>query len=1084
MIHLKVRLHCGSWLGVYTTNRLKEFRAIRETHIRAYKWFLWILITAVILVPLIYELRTSALQSWILSSYARKMSYKVAPGSSPNIIFPKHGPFDVRAGYSLIPGFEQHLHAAGFETKQQARFSPELERAVKWGFLPPYSEPRSTELTIRGIDGQPLFQAPVQEDFFDSFEEIPPLVVKSLLLIENRELDEPADSRTNPVVDWDRLAKAALMYAGHKLGLPLSVEGGSTLATQMEKYRHSYDGRTNSMMAKLRQMTDASLKVYQNGPDTREERRQIILDYLNSIPLAAAPGYGELHGIGNGLNAWFDIDLFDAQKALALPDSSPEKAKVFKHMLALLCSVKAPSYYLVQNHSALQTRANFYAQMLANIQAIPQDFAQNVIAAQLSFSTHPPKYSLPSYAERKAINEIRSKLTSLLGVPGLYELDRLHLDVNSTINPGLQHKVISLFEKLHDPKFVDSAGLKGRLLLEKGDPSKVIYGMMLFEKTPAGNELRVVTDNLNAPFDINTGMKMQLGSTAKLRTLVNYLNIVAGLHDQFSPMDAPELKKQIETARDPITKWAAETMSQEPKPDLHAFLQLALDRKYSGNNGEAFFTGGGLHSFQNFEKEENGRIYTVREATALSVNLSYIRIMRDLVRYYQVRLPYNTDEILSDMENPTRHKLLQEIADEESKYFLYQAYKSFPKNSPDEIVKALLGKKADSERHQAILFYAWNHGGDEAGLADWMQRHLPGTKPEQIAKLAKAYGNPRLNLSDFGYLLGIHPLKVWCAGELVRDPSIKWNDLWDESSEARQISATWLFKTRNRAAQDLRLRIRFEQDAFSRMTPQWKRLGFPFERLVPSYATAIGSSGDRPEALAQLMGILLNDGVSKPTIRMSRLRFAAGTPYETIMGPKKSSGTRLIPQAVARAVLPVLAEVVQHGTAVRLANAYKLGDKQLVIGGKTGSGDNRFDTFGRGGGVISSRAVDRTATFVFYIQDRFFGVITVFVPGKEAGDYGFTSSLPVAILKLLEPDMLKLWPQPQISSPAKQTMLVSNAPKTQLAAPPNSGSKPEIRTPAQDMPDVKSVPERTLLKPVADHDEAPNSTPPQMPPAN
>ena len=447
------------------------------------------------------------------------------------------------------------------------------------------------------MDGQPLFQAPVRGQYFDSFEEIPTLVVKSLLLIENRELDEFADSRTNPVVDWDRLAKAALLYTGHKLGLPLPVEGGSTLATQMEKYRHSYEGRTDSMMAKLRQMTDASLKVYQKGPDTREERRQIILDYLNSVPLAAAPGYGELHGIGNGLSAWFGLHLPDVQKAFSLPDTSAEKARALKHALALLCSVKAPSYYLLQNHPALQARVNFYTQMLVNVQTIPQDLANRVIAIPLSFSNHPPQYALPVYAERKAINEIRAKLSSLLAVPGLYELDRLHLDVESTINPGLQHNAIDLFRKLHDSSFIDSAGLRGERLLAKGDPDKVIYGMMLFEKTPMGNQLRVVTDNLNAPFDINTGMKMQLGSTAKLRTLVNYLNIVASLHDQFSALDPESLKSELNAARDPITRWAAETMGKEPGLDLDAMLQLALDRKYSGNPGEVFFTGGGIQTF-------------------------------------------------------------------------------------------------------------------------------------------------------------------------------------------------------------------------------------------------------------------------------------------------------------------------------------------------------------------------------------------------------------------------------------------------------------------------------------------------------
>jgi membrane peptidoglycan carboxypeptidase len=1071
MIECKAGPNGGSGLGIYTHNWLRDFRAVREAHGHVFKWLLWVSIAGIVVVPFVYEIRTSTLQSWILSSFARKMSYKVGPGPSPSIVFPNHGPFDVRTGYALIPRFEKRLSTAGYEILEQARFSPALERATSWGILPPYSEPTSTRLTIHGADGQPLFQAPVRGQYFDSFEEVPPLIVKSLLLIENRELDEPAASRTNPVVDWDRFAKAALLYTGHKLGLPLPVEGGSTLATQMEKYRHSSDGRTNSITAKLRQMTNASLKVYQSGPDTREERKQIILNYLNSIPLAAVPGYGEVHGFGNGLYAWFGLDLGEIQKYLSLPDRRPEKAVGLKYALALLCSIRAPSHYLLKDHSALQARVNFYTRMLANVQVIPQGLANRVLATPIVYSLHTSQFALPPYAERKAINEIRSKLANLLGVPGFYELDRLHLDVESTINPGLQHTVINLFEKLRDPKFIDQNGLRGKYLLARGDPAKVIYGMMLFEKTPGGNLLRAVTDNLNAPFDINTGMKMQLGSTAKLRTLVNYLEIAAGLHSRFSSLDGAALRNQAKTARDPITRWAATTLQDRPGLSLDNFLQLALDRKYSGNPGEVFFTGGGLHSFQNFEREENERVYTVRNATALSVNLAYVRLMRDLVRYYQARLPYDTDAVLSDLDNPIRHRLLQEIADGESRYFLYRFYKEFQKSSPEAIVKTLLGKKADSERHLAILFYAWHHGGDQAGLADWLQKYLGKVTPEQTAKLVKAYGNPRLNLSDYGYLLGIHPLRVWCAGELMREPSLGWKSLWNESDQVRQISDAWLFKTRNRSAQDLRLRIRIEQDAFSSMTLQWRRLGFPFERLVPSYATAIGSSGDRPAALAQLMGILLNGGVRNQTIRVSRLRFAVNTPYETTLGQVPSQGTRVIPEAVAQAVLPILAQVVQSGTAVRVANVFKTDGKPLVVGGKTGSGDNRFDSFGPGGSVIASRPIDRTAVFVFYIGERYFGVITVFVPGEKADDYVFTSSLPVAILKLLAPDIEKLWPQPQNGSPRKDIQLVSDLPGSRTAKPSDrttrtgQAAKPAARAVDPGLKQASAPGETVLVKP-------------------
>jgi hypothetical protein len=75
----------------------------------------------------------------------------------------------------------------------------------------------------------------------------------------------------------------------------------------------------------------------------------------------------------------------------------------------------------------------------------------------------------------------------------------------------------------------------------------------------------------------------------------------------------------------------------------------------------------------------------------------------------------------------------------------------------------------------------------------------------------------------------------------------------------------------------------------------------------------------------------------------------------------------------------------------------------LVVGGKTGSGDNRYKTFARGGAVRSSRAVSRTAAFAFFIGDRYVGVIAASVTGPEAGTYHFTSSLPVALLKLLAP---------------------------------------------------------------------------------
>ena len=81
-----------------------------------------------------------------------------------------------------------------------------------------------------------------------------------------------------------------------------------------------------------------------------------------------------------------------------------------------------------------------------------------------------------------------------------------------------------------------------RRLLRNADPSQVVYSLMLFERTPAGNLLRVNADNLERPFDINGGVKLDLGSTAKLRKVRPiYLEIVALLYRELHAQDAAAL---------------------------------------------------------------------------------------------------------------------------------------------------------------------------------------------------------------------------------------------------------------------------------------------------------------------------------------------------------------------------------------------------------------------------------------------------------------------------------------------------------------------------------------------------------------
>jgi membrane peptidoglycan carboxypeptidase len=977
------------------------------------RWLKWSLAFLLVMLCGVIEIRTSVLQSWIFTTTNNRISFELVPGRSASIEFPRPAPFDNRRGYSKLSDFQPRLEKLGYQVKEQARQSETLANLIRRGIAPPYAEPPETGLIIHGVQannrdkGAPLFQYAQSEFLFKGITSIPPLLVKTLLFLENRDLDRPAASWQSPVIEWDRMAKAALYYIGAKLFLPVPVQGGSTLAVQLEKFRHSPNGRTDTPLEKLRQVVSASLKAYRAGKNTRAWRERIIVDYFNTVPLAAAPGYGEIHGLGEGLYAWFGTELKDALSAITEPGLSTRKVTVYKQMLTLLVSVRSPSAFLVDDRAGLEEKVRQFAKLMAREGIIDKEMADAIETTPVEYLGTGPVTPQPSSYKNKAANAVRITTMEFLGIHNIYDLNRLHLEVQSTIDVPLQKKVTDFLNSLGDPEVVQAKGLVGEYLLNHADPKKVVYSFLLVEPTPKGNLIRVQADNLTTPFDFNKSVKLELGSTAKLRTLTHYLEIIAELHTTFSPLAPPELAQAAMKARDPLTRWAVEILQSEPDISLERILQNSLDRRYSASPGEMFFTGGGLHDFANFDPLDDGKILPLREAFQNSTNLVFIRLMRDIVYYHRARLVYNADEVLARPDHPERRRMLEEIAEEESRAALRRSYHNYQGQSPEKIVARLIGTRGNAERRLAILFFAWRIGADEQALAEWLKKHNLDATIETTARLFRAYKNPRLTAVDYAYLLSIHPLDLWCASEYRKNPSLSWNDLLNGSSKARLEGSAWLLNSRNRKAQDLRLRIKIERDAFARLTPYWHKLGFPFKTLVPSYASAIGSSGDRPVALAELAGILVNDGVRRPGTSLTKIHFAPGTPYETVLERNPDKGQVVLRPEVARAARKAMAEVVEKGTARRLQGVFKLPDgKPITVGGKTGSGDNRIQAFNRQGAVISSRATNRTATFVFYIADRYYGVVTAYVQGREAENYKFTSALPVTILKLLAPAIL------------------------------------------------------------------------------
>ncbi|MGS0741845.1 transglycosylase domain-containing protein [Glaciimonas sp. GG7] len=956
------------------------------------------------------EVRTSRLQARYLARLGHDLTFVVAPGPSPSIHYSDAGPYDLRMGYAQLPAYLKRLIAANYSVSAQARLSPRMREMVAHGLYLPYPEKDQAGLSVFDCNGLPMYATRYPERVYPGFAAVPSLLANSLLYIENHNLLDPTQPRRNPAVEWGRFALAGWDHTLHLVNLGTESPGGSTLATQIEKYRHAPDGRTASPMDKLRQMASASVRAYLNGEDTTIARQKLVVDYINTVPLAARAGFGEINGIGDGLWAWYGRDF--AQVNTLLADNSPappeQRALAYKEALSLFIAQRSPSYYLARI-TELEALTNAYLRRMVKAGVISAELGNAALAQSLVWQKEHVQAPPPPPVERKGINAVRGNLASLLGMPKMYALDRLDLTVDSALDSQLQQEVTTVLRKLRDPAYAKAAGLIDFQLLEHGDPSGVTYALTLFERLPDGNRVRVQADNFDEPLDINKGIKLDLGSTAKLRTLVTYLEIVADLHRQYAALDPAALKNIPVAAQDPIRRWALDYLESAPDHSLTPMLEAALQRQYSGNPGEWFFTGGGMQSFANFEKSEDSRFFTVQEGLRYSVNLVFVRLMRDMVHFYMYQTPGSSAQLLEDSDLPQRKEYLQRFADREGRVFIGLFYRKYHGKSASGAEEALIEGIHPTPKRLAVIFRSIAPEANEAQFAQFMQTWLPAAdlSPEALGKLYEAYSPQRFNLPDRGYLAGVHPLELWTLNYLRGHPEATLTQTFEASTGQRQEVYQWLFKTRHKNAQDKRIKQLLEVEGFQEIHKAWKRVGYPFDALVPSYGTAIGASADRPDALAELMGIIANDGVRLPTVRIERLHFAAATPYDTALTRAAQSGERILPPEIPKLIRPLLAEVVQLGTAKRLAGVFTLPDgTPMAVGGKTGTGDNRFKTFAKGGGMISERVVSRSGAFVFYLGDRYFGTVVAYVAGPKAAEYKFTSALTVQVLKVLAPTLM------------------------------------------------------------------------------
>ena len=957
----------------------------------------------------LYEAHTSRLQARFLSRYASGLQFQVEPWAADTLRFPQHGPFNQRLGYTAIPETVERLKARGFVVTEQARQNAALLEHLDRGLYAPYAEKSRAGLAVFDCHREPVFRFEYPYRRFERFEQVPQLVSQILLFIENRDLLDPDRPQMNPAVDWVRFTRAVIGQLGSRIDPELDAPGGSTLATQIEKFRHSPDGITHDAREKLRQMASASVRAYRQGADTLPVRRQILLDYLNTVPLSAARRHGEVHGLGDGLWVWFGTDLARARELLTpatgLTADPAERAQVLRQVVALMVAHRRPSWYLAQGRDDLDQTTDAHLRLLAAEGIIDDGWRDAALRQRLVFrdlARDPPR--LPA-SPGKGTTAARSRLAGWLGT-SLYDLDRLDARLDSTLHSGLQEHVTDFLGRLTDPEFARAQGLIGDRLLQPASLGEVRYSFTLLERTDSGNLVRVQTDTTGQPLDINEGSKLELGSTAKLRVLATYLELVAELHERLSPQDPKVLATIAFDRQDTLTRWAVQHLRSSPDRSLQAMLEAALERRFSADPDERFFTGGGLHTFNNFNAEDNRRSPTVREAMQASINLPFVRLMREVVRHTMYQVPGSTARLLEDDKDPRRNEYLSRFADREGRTFLNRFWRKTDQRTPAELRDLLLdGLRPTPERLSAVFRFL-DPDAPAAALGRFLRERLGDKAPDDdvVAALFTRFAPDALDLPDRGYLAGVHPLELWLVAYRLRHPDATLTEALADSADERQAVYGWLFRTRVKSAQDSRIYTLLEVEAFLDIHSRWARLGYPFGQLVPSLATALGSSGDRPAALAELMGIIINDGVRAPSRNIDGLGLASDTPWATTLATTSVQGERVMAPEVAAALRKALSEVVERGTARRLSGSFTGSQgEDLSPGGKTGTGDNRVVVRGR-----ATLALNRTATFVFYLGSRYFGSLTAYVVGPSAEAHRFTSGLPVQILTSMGPGLLPM----------------------------------------------------------------------------
>jgi membrane peptidoglycan carboxypeptidase len=180
--------------------------------------------------------------------------------------------------------------------------------------------------------------------------------------------------------------------------------------------------------------------------------------------------------------------------------------------------------------------------------------------------------------------------------------------------------------------------------------------------------------------------------------------------------------------RDRLTQWAIDYLDHAKDRSLPAMLQAALARSYSASPGETFFTGGGAHNFNNFRHEDDGRTPTLREALQGSINLPFVRLMRDIVRHAMYQVPGSSAHALEKADDPRRAEYLARFADKEGQVFLRRFWHKYRGKSASDIRDVFLDGLRPSASRLAAVFRYLSPQANPAALEAFLRERLDNEK--------------------------------------------------------------------------------------------------------------------------------------------------------------------------------------------------------------------------------------------------------------------------------------------------------------------------------------------------------------------